>query len=402
MRGITFTSNPLDPLGPIQSEPPPFWVERAEHVYLITRTGKRILDLTSGLLAQPLGHRHPALEHASIRQIQMHTHVMVYGVLPQLIQKRCAQRIKKIIGKTFGAMYFTSTGTEAVEGALKAAFRARGHGPIIAFHGAYHGETQGALQCMGNEAYRETFLWTQAPVQFFQFNDEAIFSRLPPKISALLIEPVQGEGGIRPARRKWLRRLVREVRKREGLVIFDEIQTGFGRTGAWWAFLHYGVIPDILVMGKALGGGFPLGGFALRKGLLKPLLETGLVPHLTTFGGHPVACATSIAFIRVMKKEKLILRVQKLARKVKTFLHQLHRTFPQHIADVRGMGLMWGIECRTQHIAQEVLKYALEHEVWTDTCLLNPQVIRIAPPYIIRWSELKRGLRTIYEGFSRL
>ena len=395
-------TNPLYPLGPIARERPPLCIARAEGAYLYDTNGRRYLDLTSGLMVNVLGHRHPGVIRAITRQMQRHLHVMVYGVWPAKIQRRWARRLKTTLPDRLRVIYPTNSGAEAVEGALKTAYVVTGRRVFVTFEGAYHGETQGALAVIGAAPYRTAFQWVDATVRVLPWNDPKALSAIDTEVAAVIIEPLQGEGGIRRADAPFWKALVRRCRATGTLLIFDEVQTGMGRTGAWWMCQRLQITPDILVAGKALGGGLPLGAFILRKGLADALLRTELVPHLSTFGGYPLACATSMATIRTIQRQRLIHRIQRSETILRRTFRKWMQRYPGVLREARGLGLMWGLEFHTESLAQTFIDRMRTYGYLMDQPLFAPRVVRFAPPYILSGEEwrsifrdLERALRDI-------
>ncbi len=393
----------IPPLGPIGPERPVLRVVRGQGPFVYDADGRAWMDLTSGLMVNVLGHRHPAVERAVARQLRRHAHVMVYGVWPAEVQVRWARRLKTVLPEGLTAIYPTNSGTEAVEGALKTAFVQTGRRTFVAFEGAYHGETQGALALIGSPAYRGAFQWMEASVVRLPWDDPAALEAIDDRVAAVVVEPVQGEGGIRTAGTLFWRALQRRCRDVGALLILDEVQTGMGRCGAWWACQRLQVRPDVLVLGKALGGGFPLGAFVLRAGLAQALLATGVIPHLSTFGGHPVACAASLAVLRVIQRQRLIRRVQRLEVGWRRVFQGWCRSFPTVLAGVRGLGLMWGLVFHRPDQAEAFVRAAQARGYLMDRPLLEARVVRFAPPYILTPDQVRRvrtDLEAVLKGLA--
>ncbi len=380
----------IPPLGPIGPERPALRIVRGQGPFVYDADGRAWMDLTSGLMVNVLGHRHPAVERAVARQVRRHAHVMVYGVWPAEVQVRWARRLKTLLPEGLTAIYPTNSGTEAIEGALKTAYVATGRRTFVAFEGAYHGETQGALALIGSPAYRIAFQWMEASVLHLPWDDPTALEAIDERVAAVVVEPVQGEGGIRTAGTAFWRTLQRRCRAVGALLIVDEVQTGLGRCGAWWACQRLQLRPDILVLGKALGGGFPLGAFALRSGLAQALLATGQIPHLSTFGGHPVACAASLAVIRVIRRQRLIQRVQRLEARWRRVFERWGRAYSTVLAGARGLGLMWGLVFHRPEQAEAFLQAAQARGYLMDRPLFEARVVRFAPPYILTPAQVQQ------------
>jgi len=378
------------PLGPIGPKRPVLRIVRGQGPWVYDADGRAWMDLTSGLMVNVLGHRHPAVERAVTRQLRRHTHVMVYGVWPAEIQVRWARRLKTLLPAGLTAIYPTNSGAEAIEGALKTAFVQTGRRTFVAFEGAYHGETQGALALIGSPAYRSAFQWMEAEVIRLPWDDPSALEAIDERVAAVVVEPVQGEGGIRTAGARFWQTLQRRCRDVGALLILDEVQTGMGRCGSWWACQRLQLRPDVLVLGKALGGGFPLGAFVLRRGLAQALLATGLIPHLSTFGGHPVACAASLAVLRTLQRQRLIRRVQRLEARWRRVFQGWCRLYPNVLAGARGLGLMWGLVFHRPDQAEAFLQAVQARGYLMDRPLFEERVVRFAPPYILTPEQVRR------------
>lgn len=375
-------------LGPIAAEKPALKIERARGIYLWDLQGRRYIDLTSGLLVNLVGHRNPVILRAVRKQLRRHLHVMVYGVWPQPIQEKFSRILLSTFPPDYETVYPTCTGTEAVETALRFAFALTGRSQFIAFEGAYHGETQGSLNMIGPDTYRSVFGWTQARVLHLPWNDIDSLDRISDDTAGILFEPVQGEAGIRPARRRFLDTLFKRARSSGALVIADEVQTGLGRCGRWWSGIGPWGSPDIIVTGKALGGGFPLAGVVLKKGFSEHILKKGVIPHLTTFGGHPISCAAGMASLQWLKKRNAPRLMKRRGRWIKTRLLKLRDRHPEKIRKIRGIGYMWGIELNDEHTSHRLEQQLAEQGFLVDRPLFAPRVLRLAPPLITPKSVL--------------
>ena len=266
-------------------------IQRAEGPFLFTVDGRRIIDFISGIAVSSLGHGHPAVIEAVHRQVDRHLHVMVYGEFVQAPQVRLAAMLAEILPEQLQVTYFTNSGTEAVEGALKLAKKSTGRRNLVAFERSYHGDTHGSLSVTGRDVYRRPFEPLLPGVTFLPFDDVEALSAIDDSIAAVIAEPIQGEGGIRVPSREWMQALRKQTNSTGSLLILDEIQTGMGRTGSLFAFEQSGVVPDVLCLAKAFGGGMPLGAFVSSAETMAVLKTDPPLSHVTTFGGHPVSCA---------------------------------------------------------------------------------------------------------------
>lgn len=377
-------------LGPIGLEPASLNVVQARGPWIRAQDGKLYLDMISGLQVSILGHNHPRIRKAVCKQIRKHDHVMVYGVWPQIIQYKFVKELLRILPPGLEIFYPTCTGTEAVESALKFACYLSGRTKVLAFERAYHGETQGSLALFGNSKYRRTFQWTRAEVGHLPWNRRNGLKQIKDDVAAVIVELIQGEGGIRPMNPEFLSEVEQRCKQNGVLLIVDEVQTGLGRVGAWWASTRMNLEPDMLVAGKALGGGFPLGGVAMKAADVPLLIKEGLIPHLTTFGGHPVACAAGIALLHELRKGHWPERVTRRESRVRETLRITAKEYPKIIRDIRGIGWMWGLRLRDADTALAVEHSLFRRGVLLDRPLMAPDVLRICPPINIKRSIFLR------------
>ena len=364
-------------------------VESAKGNYIYTTEGKKLLDLISGISVSNVGHLHPHVVAAIHTQLEKHMHLQVYGEYIQGVQVNLASKLLEKLPKNFESVYFVNSGSEAIEGALKLAKRYTGRYEVIAFKNAYHGSTNGALSVMGNEEFKQAFRPLMPGVKHFAFNNEDVLEQITEKTAAVLIEPVQGEAGYIPAKKTFLVKLKARCKAVGALLIFDEIQTGLGRTGHWFAMSGYGVTPNIVVLAKGLGGGMPIGAFISSKKIMDTLKENPILGHITTFGGHPVSCAASLATLEVIEKEKLfdtVLEKEKLFRKL--LVHP-------KIKGVSGTGLMLAAELGSFELVEQTMHRCLAKGVITDWFLFNNTSIRISPPLTITREEIEMACRVI-------
>lgn len=368
----------------------------AEGSYLYSPSGKKYLDFIAGVAVSNLGHGHPTVVKAIKEQVDKHLHVMVYGEYRQSAPERLAQMLTDRLPASLDTVYFTNSGAESVEGALKLAKRHTGRSGLVAFRGAYHGSTHGALSVSGSEAKKRAFRPLLPEVRLLDFNVSEQLEAIDHNTAAVIIEPIQGDAGVRLPSQNFLEALRRKCDQQGALLIFDEIQTGMGRTGRLFAFEHYGVVPDILCTAKALGGGMPLGAFISGRAVMQSLTEKPMLGHITTFGGHPVSCAAGAAALEVMDEEQLIGQVEGKGRLIESLLAH------DQVVAIRRKGLFFAIEFASAAAVQQVVDYCREQGVLCFWFLSHPQSFRIAPPLTISEEEIRQGCAVIREGMDRL
>ncbi len=371
-------------------------VEKAEGSYLFDPSGKKYLDLVSGFAVSNIGHRHPNVINAIKQQIDKYLHVTVYGEFIQSPQVKFAHRLSEVLPSNLSSVYFTNSGTEATEGALKLAKKHTNRTEIISFNGAYHGSTQGALSVMGNEYYKQAYRPLLPDIKFINLNQSADLELITNKTAAVILEAVQGEAGIRVPNFDYIKALRKKCDETGTLLIFDEIQTGFGRTGKLFAFEHYGITPDILLIAKGMGGGMPIGAFISSKNIMDCLKENPILGHITTFGGHPVSCAAGLASLNTILDENLINGV-----KIREDLFKKLLIHPK-IKEVRGLGLMIAVQLTNFNEVEEVSKKCLDKGIIIDWFLHCDSALRIAPPLNITEEEVKFACSNIIKAISEL
>lgn len=372
-------------------------VERAEGVYLLGPKGEKYLDLISGISVSNVGHSHPRVVEAVTQQASRYMHLMVYGEIIQSPQVQLASRLTKILPETLNSVYFVNSGSEAVEGALKLAKRFTGKAEIVSFKNAYHGSTHGALSVMGNEDQKRAFRPLLPDVKHLQFNSIDDLEQITEKTACVIVEPIQGEAGIVVPKNDFLKELRRQCDKTGALLIFDEIQTGLGRTGKLFAFEQFGVIPDILLLAKALGGGMPLGAFISSREIMRSLTNNPVLGHITTFGGHPVSCAASLAATDVLLDENLI----DCVNTKETILKNIIGEHPM-VKEIRSFGLFMAVELGSFDKVQKLIKYGVEHGFIVDWFLFCNTAVRVAPPLVITEDECRLAAAMIVEGLNEI
>ena len=363
--------------------------ERAEGIYMYDAEGKPYIDLISGIGVSNLGHSHPYVINAIKQQLDKYMHLMVYGEYVQTPQIRFAEKLVSQLPGNLQSVYFTNSGTEAVEGALKLAKRFTGRSNIVACNNSYHGSTQGALSVMGNEEYKQAYRPLLPGVKFMRFNEIEDLELIDEQTACVIIETIQGEAGIRVPDIAYMQALRSKCTETGTLLILDEIQAAFGRTGKLFAFEHFGIVPDILLLAKALGGGMPLGAFIASNNIMSALKENPILGHITTFGGHPVCCAAGLAALEVLLNENLCGQVPAKEELFRELL--IHPAIKQ----LRGKGLMLALELDSFELNKKIIDRCIANGVITDWFLHCSNSMRLAPPLIITEDEIRKACGVI-------
>jgi acetylornithine/N-succinyldiaminopimelate aminotransferase len=376
-----------------QTSPSPAGLEitAARGSYLYGADGKSYMDLIGGISVCNVGHCHPAVVAAIKHQAEQYLHVMVYGETIQSPQVQYAHALTERLPAPLDCVYFTNSGAEATEGALKLARRVTGRTDIISCNRSYHGNTLGALSVMGDEYWRSAFRPLLPGVRRYDYNGRQLIDAIDEQTACVIIETIQAEAGVICPDAAWLRALRAKCSETGALLIMDEIQCGFGRTGTTWGFEHYGIVPDIVLLGKALGGGMPLGAFVAAQGHMQALTANPVLGHLTTFGGHPVSCAAGLAALQVLADEALIPAV---AAKEQLFLQLLKHP---GIREIRSKGLLIAVELQEEAQVSVTLQRCLQQGVFSDWFLFAPGCIRIAPPLTISEAEIEKGCAVLLD-----
>lgn len=369
-------------------------IDRAEGMYLYDTDGKAYLDLIAGIGVSSLGHRHTRVVEAAKAQMDRYLHTMVYGEYVLAPQVRLAKLITDNLPDLLDSVYFVNSGTEATEGAMKLAKRYTGRAEIIAAKNAYHGSTQGAASLMWPKDFTQAFHPLLPGIRHIEFNEEHDLSQITEKTAAVIVETVQAECGLQRPKADYLKKLRQRCNAVGCLLILDEIQAGYGRTGTLWAFEQYGIVPDILLLAKGMGGGMPIGAFVAAQNIMQSLSHDPILGHITTFGGHPVGCAAALATLEILLETDLIQQV-----KVK---EDLFLELMQHpsIVEVRSAGLWLAVELPDFDFVQAVIKHCLQEGLVTDWFLFNNRSLRIAPPLIITEAEIRKACSIILEGIE--
>lgn len=361
---------------------------------MFDKQGKAFIDLISGIGVSNLGHSHPYVINAIKEQLDKYMHLMVYGEYVQTPQVRYAEKLISALPENLQSVYFTNSGAEAVEGALKLAKRFTGRHQIIAFHHSYHGSTHGALSVMGSEEFKQAYRPLLPGVNFIRFNQTAELDQINNQTACVIVETIQGEAGIQVPDIAYMRALRKRCDETGTLLILDEIQAAFGRTGKLFAFEHFGIVPDILLLAKAMGGGMPLGAFIASHHIMSALKENPILGHITTFGGHPVCCSAGLAAMEVLINENLIATVA-----AKEALFKKLLVHPQ-IKCIRGKGLMLAVEFESFDLNKKIIDRCIENGVITDWFLHCSNAMRIAPPLIITPAQIKNACSVILNAIE--
>ncbi|MPM13285.1 [LysW]-aminoadipate semialdehyde transaminase [bioreactor metagenome] len=377
-----------------QTSPEPLALEivSADGCKLFAADGAEYLDFISGISVANIGHNHPEVNAAVIEQLNKHTHLLVYGEFIQNAQTGLAELLCSLLPATLNNVYFVNSGAEAIDGAMKLAKRCTGRFEILSCRNAYHGSTTGPLSIMGSEEYKTAFRPLLPGTGLIGFNNIEDLKLITEKTAAIVIEPFQAEAGVRIPDKEYFISLRKRCDETGTLLIFDEVQTGFGRTGKMFALEHFGIVPDILVLAKALGGGFPLGAFVANESLMKNLTHHPVLGHITTFGGHPVSCAAALAALKVMVREKYYEKVPEKEQLFRSLLSDL-----PGLKELRSAGLLMAAEFESFEINQKIIHALLKNGVLTDWFLFSPQSMRLAPPLIISREEIEDGCKKISE-----
>ncbi|MEL7833966.1 aspartate aminotransferase family protein [Fodinibius sp. Rm-B-1B1-1] len=370
-------------------------IARAEGPYIYTTDGKEYVDFISGIAVSSLGHRHPNVVEAVKRQVDRHLHVMVYGEFIQEPQSAYAELLTSQLPDKLDRVYFVNSGTEANEGALKLAKKYTGRHKFVGFHHGYHGDTHGSLSVTGRDVYRDPYLPLLPDVDFLDFNSFDGLETIDGETAAVIMEPIQGEGGIIPANKEWLQAVRRRCNEVGALLIFDEIQTGFYRTGSLFAFQGYDVMPDIMSLAKAMGGGMPMGAFVSSSEIFEVFKHDPPLNHVTTFGGHPVSCAAAHATLTELLSDDYGGRATKIEQIAKKELTA------DGISEIRGVGAMLGMELADRDLTQKVVEACFKKGIILGWTLHSNTLVRLAPPLIIEEQLLRETLRSINRQVNR-
>lgn len=369
-------------------------IERAEGIWLYGPAGEKYIDLISGIGVSNVGHRHPKVLEAIHHQLDKYLHLMVYGEYVQAPQTLLAQALCQTLPECLDNVYLVNSGSEAVEGALKLAKRYTNRREIVSCINAYHGSSHGALSVGGNEQFKRAYRPLLPGVSNIVYGSFHQLETITSETAAVIIETVQGEAGIRVACTEYFKAVRKRCDEVGALLIVDEIQSGFGRTGKFWAFEHFDFIPDMVVCAKGMGGGMPIGAFIASQHIMAALKNNPLLGHITTFGGHPVSAAASLATLKILQEENLIGQVEEKANLFKKLL-----VHPK-IKGIRNKGLMMAVEFESFDVLKPIIDSAIALGVITDWFLFCDDAMRIAPPLIISHDEIHHSCRIILEAIE--
>ena len=379
-----------------QTSPAPFLlsIERAEGIYLYTPEGKRYTDLISGISVSNVGHRHPHVVQAIKNQLDKHLHVMVFGEYIQTSSNLLAEKLVSLLPDSLNCTYFVNSGTEANEGALKLAKRFTGRTEIISCRKSYHGSTHGSLSVSGNEIKKSAFRPLLPDVKFIDFNSPDDLNDITEKTACVIMETIQGDAGVRVPSREYLKAVRKRCDETGALLILDEIQCGMGRTGTLFAFEQFDIVPDILTVAKAFGGGLPIGAFIADQKMMNCFTHNPMLGHITTFGGNPVCCASALATLQVIEDENLLSTVEQKGKLFEKYLQ--HR----HIREIRRIGLMFAVDFDSAERVNRIVEYAKQKGVICYWFLSHPYSFRIAPPLTITDEQIKESCEVILEAIE--
>ena len=359
-------------------------------------SGREYIDLIAGISVCNIGHCHPAVISAVNKQVAEYMHIMVYGELIENPQVAYATMLTGLLPASLNSVFYTSSGSEATEGAMKLAKRFTGRTGIVSFRNSYHGSTQGALSVMGSEYWQQAFRPLLPGITQLEYNNFANLDLVTEHTACVIAETVQAEAGVNLPVNGWLTALRKRCDETGALLVLDEIQSGFGRTGSLWAFSRFGVTPDILLLGKALGGGLPLGAFVADRKIMGSLSHNPVLGHISTFGGHPVSCAAGMAACKVLLEEKMIDRVgEKGERFRKNLVHPA-------ITAINSLGLMMAVFFKDFDTNKKVIDRLIGKGVFTDWFLFAPQALRICPPLNISDDDIDAACRAIMASLDEL
>ncbi len=380
-----------------QTSPFPFLldIDRAEGIFIYDKSGKAYMDMIAGVAVNNIGHNHPKVVKALKEQIDRHLHVMVYGEFIQDAQLDFSMRLSSMLPDSLNSVYTVNSGTEANEAALKLAKRVTKRSELVSFRGSYHGSTHGSMSVSGNEIKKQIFRPLLPDVRFLQHNDLKGLDQITTKTAGVIIETVQGDAGVRVPDIEFLSALRRRCDEVGALLIFDEIQCGMGRTGKLFAFEHFNVVPDVLTLGKAIGGGMPIGVLVSSTNNLKEFTYDPMLGHITTFGGHPVVCAAANACLQVFQEEIDLNEVERLG----ALLEKLIATSTE-IKEVRRIGMMFAFDMESAERVEKVVMKCMEMGLLSFWFLSHPYSFRLSPPLTITEPEIRDAARIILDAIE--
>ncbi len=383
-------------LAPTSPHPLSLKIDYAKGVRLYDTNGKSYIDMIAGIGVSSVGHQHPKVIAAIKKQLDKHAHVMVYGEYIQEVVNDLAIKLASLLPSTLSTSYFVNSGTEANEAAIKLAKRATGRHKIIAFSKSYHGNTQGSMSVSDNEDKKRNFRPLIPGVEKIKFNSIEALASINEQVAAVIMEPIQGDAGVIIPSQKFMDALRNKCNETGTLLIFDEVQTGIGRTGKMFAFEHYTIAPDIITLAKGLGGGLPIGAFIASHKLMQLLSHNPMLGHITTFGGNPISCASALATINIISKPEFLIQIEPKGKLIEEELNH-----PQ-IKAIRRKGLMLAIELESEKKINELIEYCIAKGVIIYWFLSTRNSFRISPPLTITDNEIKEACAIIRNGLDQL
>lgn len=379
-----------------QTSPNPFEIaiERAEGLYIYSPDGKRYMDMISGIAVSNIGHRHPRVVKAIKDQVDKHLHVMAYGEYIQSAPNLLAAKLTSLLPSALNCSYFVNSGTEANEGALKLAKRVTGRTEIVSCKNSYHGSTHGSLSVSGNENKKQAFRPLLPDVRFIEFNNLKDLDQISSRTACVIMETIQGDAGVRIPDDFYMKAVRKRCDETGALIILDEIQCGMGRTGKLFAFEHFDIVPDILTIAKAFGGGLPMGAFISSQEKMRSLTFEPMLGHITTFGGNPVCAAAALATLEVIESEQILREVESKGKKIESLLQHTK------IKAIRRKGLMFAVDFDSEDRVNRIVEYAKKKGVICYWFLSHPHSFRIAPPLNITDTEIEEACGVIWEAIE--
>jgi acetylornithine/N-succinyldiaminopimelate aminotransferase len=394
-RADHFQNKFLESLAQTNDAPYLIHVDKAEGLYIQDKSGKKYMDMIAGVAVNNIGHRHPKVIRAIHEQVDKYLHVMVYGEFVQDSQLALSDKLNSFLPPSLNCTYVVNSGTEANEGALKLAKRYTGRTQIVSFKGSYHGSTHGSLSVSGNEIKKTAFRPLLPDIKFIEFNNPLDLEQISEKTAAVIVETIQGDAGVRIPTQQYMMALRKRCSETGALLILDEIQCGIGRTGSMFAFEQFDIIPDILTVGKALGGGMPIGAFISSKKIMSKLTYEPMLGHITTFGGHPVICAAAAACLEVLNEENWIAEADIKGQ----ILENMLISHPE-IKEIRRAGLMFAIDMESTERVAKVVNKCLEYGLISFWFLSHPDSFRLSPPLSITEDEIKKAGEIILKAIK--
>jgi len=362
----------------------------AEGIYLYAEDGTKYIDLVSGVSVSNVGHRHPKVVEAIKKQVDTYLHLMVYGKYIQSPQVKLAGLISSVLPESLNSVFLVNSGSEAIEGAMKLAKRMTGRSEMMAFKNSYHGSTQGALSILGDEEMKSAYRPLLPDVKFLNYDDITELDKISTRTACVVVEAVQAEAGIKVPEKEFMKALEKKCRSTETVLILDEVQMGFGRTGKMFGFQNFDIIPDIICIAKGMGGGMPIGAFISSKENMNLLTHNPALGHITTFGGHPVSSAAALASLQVILEDDLAKQAVIKGEKIAAGLINNEK-----VAEIRQIGLMLGIELKEEYSTSKMVKVLQNHGLIVDQFLFNNSSFRIAPPLTISSDEIEEVIKKV-------